>query len=297
MHQRQDAVLGSQPLEHVRHRTQHGETRAEPLGPEPATEAATGVDDLRRSDALREQREHRLREHERVTPFEPLVEPLQHAVTVKRALIFDDDDSAICDLDLEGTGVIGEGIERRPRAQVEPGMVPMARDEPVLHGAAVQREAQLRAPVLDPVCPALVSEHADGLGPDLRRHVPRGLEVLDAAGVHAHDRLPSLSETFPLRDRFDPLSRAGANATTSSELHVKRRSAIADSGDCSSSTRPHATNHARGPSSLFGPGTVPYRPVVPRGRFRPLELDEVPPSPRGALLVEMPEPRPTADGP
>ena len=73
---------------------------------------------------------------------------------------------------------------------------------------------------------------------------------------------------------------------TSRELHVKRaRRSQAAAIAHGSSRRPHATNDARGPSSLFRSGRVPYRAVLPRGRSRPIELDEVPPSPRGALLA------------
>ena len=82
-------------------------------------------------------------------------------------------------IDLVRRDVVGERVEGPPRHEVEPGVVPVAREQARLHGAPVEREAHVRAPVLDRVGAAVVPEDAYRSGADLAGELSRLLELLE----------------------------------------------------------------------------------------------------------------------
>ncbi len=69
-------------------------------------------------------------------------------------------------------------------------MVPVAGEQAVLHRPPVQREAEMRAPIVEGVGPALVPEHAHRLGPGLGRQAALGPQLLDGADAHPHAGQP-----------------------------------------------------------------------------------------------------------
>ena len=62
-----------------------------------------------------------------------------------------DEHVAVADLDAERSDVVRERIEGGATGQFELGVVPVAGQDPVLHGAATKREAHMGAAVVDRV--------------------------------------------------------------------------------------------------------------------------------------------------
>jgi hypothetical protein len=62
----------------------------------------------------------------------------------------------------EAANIVGEWIERAPAGKVEPGVMPMACQDAVLHAAPVQRKPHMRTPVVYRVHLFIVKE--DGYG-------------------------------------------------------------------------------------------------------------------------------------
>jgi hypothetical protein len=85
------------------------------------------------------------------------------------------EDVVAVDGHVEGAGVVGEEVQRASRRQVEPGVVPVARHQPVPHGAPVQREPHVRAPIVDRPRPVVVPE-------DDHRHAAHLREQLAGLG-------------------------------------------------------------------------------------------------------------------
>ena len=93
---------------------------------------------------------------------------------------FDHDrDPVAVDLDRVRADVVGPRVEGAAGTQVEAGVVPVARDEPALDGAAVQREPHVRAAVVEGVRVAVAPEHADRLGAGLPGEAAARLQLLE----------------------------------------------------------------------------------------------------------------------
>jgi len=110
--------------------------------------------------------------------------------------------------------VVRERVERAPRGEVEPGVVPQAGEEPLLDLAAVQWEAHMRAAVVDRGRLAVAPKDADGLGPDLAGEDARSGELIDCPDRRA---LVLLSHVGDLHCRLgEPYLRGqgSAGATT-----------------------------------------------------------------------------------
>ena len=67
----------------------------------------------------------------------------------------------IAQLDETGWHVVGPQVERAAAGQIEPGVMPMAGQDAVLDRAAVEREAHMRAAVVEGADPPLVADHED----------------------------------------------------------------------------------------------------------------------------------------
>ena len=63
------------------------------------------------------------------------------------------------DLDRTGRDVVRPQVERAAAGQIEPGVMPMAGQDAVLDRPAVEREAHMRAAVVEGADPALVADH------------------------------------------------------------------------------------------------------------------------------------------
>ena len=78
------------------------------------------------------------------------------------------------------------GIEGAAAREVEPRVMPVAGDQAAFDGAAVEREAHVRAAVLDREDVVAVREHDDGERPDLREQLAPLAELGDRSGADAH---------------------------------------------------------------------------------------------------------------
>jgi hypothetical protein len=61
-----------------------------------------------------------------------------------------------------GRHVIGPEIERTAARKIEPGMVPVAGENAILHASAIEGEPHMRAPVVEGANAALVHDYQDG---------------------------------------------------------------------------------------------------------------------------------------
>ncbi len=95
-----------------------------------------------------------------------------------------DEDVAAVDRHQEAAeGVVGEGIEGAAAREVEPGVVPVAGDQPGFDRPLVQREAHVRAPVLDRPGAVLTPEDDDRQVADLgQQPTGDGLEFRERPG-------------------------------------------------------------------------------------------------------------------
>ena len=108
-----------------------------------------------------------------------------------------DEHVSVADRGLEAARVVGPHVERASRHEIEARVVPVARDEPGLHRALVEREAQVGAPVLDRVRGALVPEHHDGDGADLGDQPARLLQLRERPGPGCGDRICLFDHSKP----------------------------------------------------------------------------------------------------
>ena len=90
-----------------------------------------------------------------------------------------DDDTVAVDLHRVGADVVGPGIERSPGAQVEAGVVPVARHQAALDRAPVEREPHVRAAVVEGERCTVAPEDADGLGTGLARQATGPLQLVE----------------------------------------------------------------------------------------------------------------------
>jgi hypothetical protein len=112
---------------------------------------------------------------------------------------------AVIQLDREGRHVVGPQIEGAAAREVEPRVVPMAREDAVGDRAAVQRKAQMRAAIVHGEHAALVVNHEDRAAPAAHHHPPLRPQFLDRPGADeivlslTHQRLPALDRAYPKR--------------------------------------------------------------------------------------------------
>ena len=88
-------------------------------------------------------------------------------------------DPAVVDLDRVGADVVGPGIERAARAEVEAGVVPVAGHQAALDRAAVQREAHVGAAVVERERRPVAPEDADRLGAGLAGQAARPAQLVE----------------------------------------------------------------------------------------------------------------------
>ena len=174
--------------QHVRHRDQNGESRAPALGPVARAEAHAGLDDVRRRSTGLEEPEDRLGDDEGDALFQAFAE----AVTKLRELVGRRDDEnvdlVVRQLDRVGSHIVGKGVECAPRGQVEARMVPVARQQALVHGAPMERKAHMRATVVDGKSLLAVPEDADGPRADLCRQAPCLAKLVHRADPMADPR-------------------------------------------------------------------------------------------------------------
>jgi predicted component of type VI protein secretion system len=116
---------------------------------------------------------------------QPVVEPLP--LMADRILRWRqvDEDVVSLDLDREAAQVVGPLVERAAAAEVEARVVPVARDDPVLHRPAVQREPHVRAAVVDRVHLAAFGDQAHRVSVEGDDQPPRRLDLGNRGRAHA----------------------------------------------------------------------------------------------------------------
>jgi hypothetical protein len=185
--QRGGLLVLRQLVDHVRHRDEHGETGAPSGGAVRAPELQAGAHDLGGRHTELEQREHRLRDHEREASFQAVAEPVPPAPDLVAFGAGAHEHVVAGDLDLEALGVVGPQVEGAARLEIEPCVVPVAGHETGVDGALVQREAHVGAPVLDRERPPVVPEHHDRQVGDLGDELPGLAELVGGSGACARD--------------------------------------------------------------------------------------------------------------
>ena len=169
-------------VDHVRHRDQHGEAGTPPCGAIRGAEVEARAHDLRGRHAQVEEREHRFGDDERQALLEPVAQP---ALPARDLVAFGTRTHVhvvAVELDVEALRVVGPEVEGAARLEIEPRVVPVARDQAGLDGSLMQREAHVRAPVLDGEAPAVVPEHDHREVADLGDQLPGLAELLGRAG-------------------------------------------------------------------------------------------------------------------
>ncbi len=229
--ERKGTVLWRQRREHVGHRRQHAEPGTPTLLPVQQAEVGPFAHGrhgpLLGAEQLHEA-EHRFGNDKGEALLEALREP---AKVVPGGIVLapqDHEDVGTVDLDVVCPHVVGEGVERPPRGEVEACVVPVAGQKAVLDGPPVERETHVRAAVVHgerlPVSP----EHADRLGPDLAGQAALRLQLLDRTDpgppgfLHALDHYAA---PFALK----PVTVSEAAAKTGSPLRSRARRAASTS--------------------------------------------------------------------
>ncbi len=176
----QRLVGGIEPVEDIGHRDERREPGTPSVGAVGAPELDAGAHDLGGRHRRFEQTLHGLCDHEREPLLEAvakaLLEPLDAIARVARM----DDHGVARDLHVEALRVVGPGVERASRHQIEARVMPVAGEQPGLDRALVQGEPEMRATILDRERPSLVPEDHDG-----QRRRPCRADVLRAADRRA----------------------------------------------------------------------------------------------------------------
>jgi hypothetical protein len=98
----------------------------------------------------------------------------------------DDEDLAVLHHHGVGPGVVGEGVERAARGQVEAGVVPVAGDQALLDRAPVEGEPHVGTAVVEGVGHALVPEDAHAVSSRLAHQAASGPQVIQTADGDSH---------------------------------------------------------------------------------------------------------------
>jgi len=176
------AVLGREFVPHQRGAGQNRHSLRPAVGAIPESEQCRPADRVR--EGAVDEPDRALREHQVDLVLEPVLDTLQPvrcAVACGRSGI--DPDPAVAELDREGGGVVGEEIERAAAGEVELGVVPVAGQDAVAHGAAMEREAHVRAAVVQGDDAALGVQQEDGATAGLDDLAALSRQLLHGAGL------------------------------------------------------------------------------------------------------------------
>ncbi len=153
VHERERTVGVVEGGQQVRHRDEHREARAPAAVAVRRAEVDAGAHDLGRAHARVEQAEHRLGDDERDAVLETFAQPRLQVTDRVGVGARSHHDRAVAHVGVEAARVVGPEVERAARHEVEARVVPVARDEAGFDRALVQREAEVRAAILDRVRP------------------------------------------------------------------------------------------------------------------------------------------------
>jgi hypothetical protein len=157
---------------------------------EPAVSAAVDAELETRPEHLDagrirlQQRDRRLGQHERNLPLEPVAQTLAlvSGNIVRRAQI--DEHVVTVDRHREAAQLVRELVEGAARPKIEAGVVPVAGEDPVADAAAMQREAHVRAAVVDRVHLLPVREETDRVPVEVDDEPPRRSQLRQRRGAN-----------------------------------------------------------------------------------------------------------------
>src|SRR5690349_10848260 len=142
-------MLSLQSRGQIRERSQHRQTLAPASRPMPGAEEKPDAERLGDLLAALDQRDDRLGQDQRQVVLEPLPQAtaLIRASVRTRADVYPD--LGLADLDRISTDVVCPGIESAAAAQIESSVVPVAGENLTGNAATVQREAHMRAAIVE----------------------------------------------------------------------------------------------------------------------------------------------------
>ena len=192
--EREVALIAVQGRQQVRERGKDGEP-AGPVVARPRAEERRGAHDFDFLNAVLPQAQRGLRKDQRnilLEPFTQAVLPMRCAVGITRA--GSDPDFAVADFDRRSGYVVRPRIERAAGREIEARVMPMARQDPVLDRAAMQRKAQVRAEIFNGIDAVVPTEQGNVQARDFHG-VPNsfGRQLRQACNPHplvSHASLP-----------------------------------------------------------------------------------------------------------
>jgi hypothetical protein len=178
--------------EQVGHRRQHREPCTPARLPVAGAEVDAHPHDVARRHVVVEQPEDRLGDDERDALLEALLQAVEQVAGAVGLGLDDHRHAVIVDLDRVGADVVRPRIERATRAQVEAGVVPMARQQAALDCSAVERETHVRAPIVERERRPLAPEDTDWLGPGFTGEATGPAQLVNRSDPDsiAHECLP-----------------------------------------------------------------------------------------------------------
>jgi hypothetical protein len=193
--QREVNLLPRQNCHEVAQRGEDGHAGA-PTFEIASTEEGGLAHDIERGHARSQLTLHRLCNDEtkimRHAVFEALP-PIGSGIAVPELGL--DPDFGAADLDRAGRDVIGPEIERAPARKIEARVVPVAGQDAVVHAATLEREAHMRAAVVERVDAIAVADEEDRAVRPAHDEPSFALELLERACIlefDAHDRISLL---------------------------------------------------------------------------------------------------------
>ena len=191
MDQRERLVGRVEVVEHIRHRREHGEPGPPARLAVPGAEVDAGAHDVAGRDVGVEQPEDGLGDDQRDALLQSLLQAVHQVARPVGPSVEDHGDPAIINLDRVCPDVVSPRIERAARAQVEAGVVPMARHQATLDSPTVERKAHVRTPIVEREGCAFTPEDTDRLGASLAGQAPDPAQLLERPNRHtiAHRRL------------------------------------------------------------------------------------------------------------
>ncbi len=184
MKQRQVGFLFGQ------HRQEIADGREDRHPDAPAVAAARAeqrrlAQDFPRRHAGREQAMHGLGDHEAEILGHAVVEaPVPVGGRIRMAEAGLDPDVAVPQLDRAGRHVVRPWIEGAAACQVEAGVMPVAGQDAVLDAAAVEREAHMRAPIVEGENTARLVNHENRPVAAMNDEAALGFQLFECPGPH-----------------------------------------------------------------------------------------------------------------
>ena len=168
------------------HHAGEGRQAAEPaLAAAHHAEVDPGAEEVEAARVCLEQREGGLRQDERDVPLERVTEALALVADRIIAGAQVDEDVVAVHGDREAAQLVGELVEGAAGGQVEAGVVPVAREDPVADRPAVERKAHVRTPVVDRVYLLAFGEQAERVPVEVHDEAACGAELFERRSADA----------------------------------------------------------------------------------------------------------------